>query len=296
MSIIPPNFPTAPQDSLAGVTEGPPDLYWPIDAVFGSTGKEARGRGGRSKSPSYSLRSPPELLPTRSSKPQQLPQPCKLDRDQQDMQYLERSLPVLPHTLSRGSSVDSPSPRTTRSRSSSGIASIATSLLSFIDDLSNGFEDAEVVTAESTSIDRFQRPKVIDIHNPRNTVHGVGSQPISSDLDRPLPEPPRSSSPSDYSASPPASESSQLSPTQKEYLPTTGSALDRHLADLSPLNKTRGRAISDTVMSVVHVTIPEAQWMRPGQRTPSPLRRRQTQIDLNLLAANHADALKAKGT
>lgn len=177
--------------------------------------------------------------------------------------------------------------------------------MSYVDEEFNDLENAEVLTASLVKVKQYLGAKIVDVAcdkdiiQPATTDHARDmaasdkQHTTSSALERPLPNPPRSSSSSDYSTSPPASNSSQVSLLHSSGVDSTPRGRFAH----HPTSRTtRHRAISDAVTQVVHVMIPEAQWMRPGQRTPSPLRRRQTRTGLNALLINDGEVLKARTT
>jgi hypothetical protein len=268
--------------------------------IFGSPTRANEGRQSRSNPVTPGIRSPPTLFPTRPTEAQQLPQPSKSARDAPSDEGPERPLPMLPDSLSQSSSAGSLGGSSSiRSRASTG-ASVTPSLWDYVNDLSTDLEDAEICDARMVLIQR------IDCELDKMDAPAAGDFPVRVDSmrwDAAVPpdtsrglrsrDPPRSASSSNYRASPPSSESSQVSsfpdPVEPRGRPAQGREFgDSSVATSNSQRRHLGPLANGPVTNIIPVFIPEGQWIKPGtgRRTPSPLRRRQTQTGLNLLAAD----------
>lgn len=242
------------------------------------------------------LQDPLKLFPILLTETQQLPQPSKSLRDASSDKHPERPLPMLPQSLSQSSSMDSlGGASSVRSRASTGTASIAPSLWDYVNDLSTDFEEAEICDARAVSFQRLDRGS--DRENERLArdfpvrVDSVRWEEMSCKtaqrsgiLHKPL----STHSSSEYGNSLPSSEASQILANHGHIAPVECSTeLPSDFLSSATSNKPR-RSI-EPAREVIPVFIPEGQWIKPmtGRRTPSPLRRRQTQTGLNLLAAGN---------
>ncbi|KAK3308744.1 uncharacterized protein B0T15DRAFT_117377 [Chaetomium strumarium] len=231
-----------------------PQSYNSDEAVFHDCKEDPdTGRDRDQSTPHYSLKSPPELFPTASSK-FRIPQPSKMLRDGYRESYLQRPLPELPV-------VEEPGRLSRRSSTGSVVSatpSITPSLRQYVEEGSLNPKEIEVGVARLVQLPPSES--------------GLSVSPDAE----PNPTTGEEYSVSDYDTSPKSTGDSftdeKLSP--RRYLPMTGSALERGIAFFSSPKQPRSSQGSDSAAQNVRPleerSLSKAVWI---SRTPSPVRR-----------------------
>ncbi|KAI0124344.1 hypothetical protein BJ170DRAFT_674239 [Xylariales sp. AK1849] len=224
--------------------------------VFNEGGREDANVAPEPKTPDkYRLQSPPELATVSTS--QVIQQPSRASRDAATLVILDRPLPDPPGPAS--------SKRSSRSSLRSACPSLTPSLAQYVDN--GNFCDDKISIGMALTVIPLV-PSMVEL--PSGKLHNGDDDSIS-----------------DYDNSPPSSVASREPSSPQTYLSTTGSVLERHIAQFtSPMvqpspRRTRARLpisasertlLADSVNPQFDMlSLSESEWMR---RTPSPVERK----------------------